>query len=74
MDVKDIHILIKVKVYKSLLNFTLVLILFCLDRLSKIYVIELVEKTDVSEIYLLLTSMLNFPNIRLKKSLIMIIN
>ena len=54
---KEIHVLTKVKVYKSLLNFTLVLILFCLDRLSKIYVIELAEKTDVSEIYL--TSFLN---------------
>ena len=54
---KDIHVLIKVKVYKSLLSFSLVLILFCIDRLSKIYVIELAEKTNVSEIYL--TSFLN---------------
>ena len=43
--------------YKSLLNITLVLILFSVDRLSKIYVIELAEKTNVSEIYL--TSFLN---------------
>jgi len=57
MDVKDIHVLIKVKVYKSLLSFTFVLILFCVDRLSKIYVISLAEKTNVSEIYL--TSFLN---------------
>ena len=43
--------------YKSLLNFTLVLILFLIDRFSKIYVIELAEKTNASEIYL--TSFLN---------------
>ena len=43
--------------YKSLLKFTLVLIIFCVDRISKIYVTELAEKTDVSEIYL--TSFLN---------------
>jgi len=55
--VKGIHLLLKVKVYKSLLNFTLVLIIFCVDRISKIYVTELAEKTDVSEIYL--TSFLN---------------
>ncbi len=54
---KGIHLLLKVKVYKSLLNFTLVLIIFCVDRISKIYVTELAEKTDVSEIYL--TSFLN---------------
>ena len=54
---KGIHVLIRVKVYKSLLNFTLVLIIFCVDRISKIYVTELAEKTDVSEIYL--TSFLN---------------
>ena len=54
---KDIHVLIKVKVYKSLLKFTLVLIIFCVDRISKIYVTELAEKTDVSELYL--TSFLN---------------
>ena len=54
---KGIHVLIKVKVYKSLLKFTLVLIIFCVDRISKIYVTELAEKTDVSEIYL--TSFLN---------------
>ena len=54
---KGIHVLIKVKVYKSLLKFTLVLIIFCLDRISKIYVTELAEKTDVSELYL--TSFLN---------------
>ena len=54
---KGIHVLIKVKVYKSLLKFTLVLIIFCVDRISKIYVTELVEKTDVSELYL--TSFLN---------------
>lgn len=53
----DIHVLIKVDVYKFLLNFIFVFILFCIDRFSKIYVIELVEKTEVSEIYL--TSLLN---------------
>ena len=57
MDVKDIHILIKVKVYKSLINILFVLILFCIDRFSKIYVIELAEKTDITEVYL--TSFLN---------------
>ena len=57
MDVKDIHVLIKVKVYKSLINFFFVLILFCIDRFSKIYVIELAEKTDITEVYL--TSFLN---------------
>ena len=54
---KDIHVLIKVKVYKFLINFFFVLILFCIDRFSKIYVIELAEKTDITEIYL--TSFLN---------------
>ena len=49
---KDIHILTKGKVYKSLVNSLIVLILFCIDRFSKIYVIELAQKTDVSEIYL----------------------
>ena len=57
MDVKDIYVLIKIKVYKFLLNSIFVLILFCIDRFSKVYVIELVEKTNVSEIYL--TSFLN---------------
>ncbi len=57
MDVRDIYVRIKVKVYKSLLNFILVLILFCIDRFSKIYVIALAEKTNVSEMYL--TSFLN---------------
>ena len=57
MDVKDIHVLIKIKVRKFFLNFIFVLILFCIDRFSKIYVIELAEKTDISEIYL--TSFLN---------------
>ena len=57
MDVKDIHVLIKVKVYKSLVNSFFVLILFCVDRFSKIYVIELAEKTDITEVYL--TSFLN---------------
>ena len=57
MDVKDIHVLIKVKVYKLLINSLLVLILFCIDRFSKIYVIELAEKTDINEVYL--TSFLN---------------
>ena len=57
MDVKDIHALIKVKVYKSLINSSFVLVLFCIDRFSKIYVIELAEKTDITEIYL--TSFLN---------------
>ena len=57
MDVKDIHALIKIKVRKFFLNFIFVLILFCIDRFSKIYVIELSEKTNVTEIYL--TSFLN---------------
>ena len=57
MDVKDIHVLIKIKVYKFLLNSIFVLILFCIDRFSKIYIIELSEKTNVTEIYL--TSFLN---------------
>jgi len=57
MDVKDIHPLKKVKVYKFLLNSTIVLALFCIDRFSKIYIIELSEKTNVTEIYL--TSFLN---------------
>jgi len=55
--VKDTPVQIKVKVYKFLLNSTFVLILFCIDRFSKIYVIELAEKTNASEIYL--TSFLN---------------
>ena len=54
---KDTPVQIKVKVYKFLLNSTFVLILFCIDRFSKIYVIELAEKTNASEIYL--TSFLN---------------
>ena len=54
---KGIHVPIKVKVYKSLLNLTIVLTIFCVDRLSKIYVIELAEETNVSEMYL--TSFLN---------------
>ena len=57
MDVKDIHVLIKIKVRKFFLNFIFVLILFCIDRFSKIYIIELSEKTNVAEIYL--TSFLN---------------
>ena len=57
MDVKDIHVLIKIKVRKFFLNFIFVLILFCIDRFSKIYVIELAEKTDITEVYL--TSFLN---------------
>ena len=57
MDVKDIRVLIKAKVYKSLINSLFVLILFCIDRFSKIYVIELAEKTDITEVYL--TSFLN---------------
>ena len=57
MDAKDIHVLIKVKVYKSLVNSLFVLILFCIDRFSKIYVIELADKTDITEVYL--TSFLN---------------
>ena len=43
--------------YKFLANSLIVIILFCIDRFSKIYVIELLEKTNVSEIYL--TSFLN---------------
>ena len=54
---KDFHVLIKIKVYKFLLNSIFVLILFCVDRFSKIYIIELAEKTNISEIYL--TSFLN---------------
>ena len=54
---KDIHDLIKVKVNKILINSIFVLILFCIDRFFKILVIDLAEKTDVSEIYL--TSFLN---------------
>ena len=57
MDVKDIRVLIKVKVYKSLVNSLFVLIPFSLDRFSKIYIIELAEKTDITEVYL--TSFLN---------------
>ena len=57
MDAKDIHPLKKVKVYKFLLNLIFVLALFCIDRFSKIYIIELSEKTNVTEIYL--TSFLN---------------
>ena len=57
MDVKDIHVLIKVKVYKFLLKLTFVISLFCIDRFSKIYIIELYEKTGVTEVYL--TSFLN---------------
>ena len=52
MDVKDIRVLIKVKVYKSLVNSLFVLIPFSIDRFSKIYVIELAEKTDITEVYL----------------------
>ena len=54
---KDFHVLIKIKVYKFLLNSIFVLILFCVDRFSKIYIIELAEKTNISEIHL--TSFLN---------------
>ena len=54
---RDIHALIKIKVYKFFFNSIFVLILFFIDRFSKIYVIELVEKTDISEIYI--TSFLN---------------
>ena len=43
--------------YKFLFNSVFVLILFCIDRFSKIYIIELAEKTNISEIYL--TSFLN---------------
>ena len=57
MDAKGIHLLVKVKVYKSLVNSLFVLILFCIDRISKIYVIELAEKTDNTEVFL--TSFLN---------------
>ena len=52
MDAKDIHPLKKVKVYKFLLNSIFVLILFCIDRFSKIYIIDLTEKTDTTLIYL----------------------
>jgi len=57
MDVKDVHVLIKIKVNKFLLNLIFVITLFCIDRFSKIYIIELSEKTNVTEIYL--TSFLN---------------
>ena len=57
MDVKETHVLIKIKVYKFLLNSIFVLILFSVDRFSKVYVIELAEKTEISEIYI--TSFLN---------------
>ena len=57
MDVKDIHVLIKIKVYKFLINSIFVLILFSIDRFSKVYVIELAKKTEISEIYI--TSFLN---------------
>ena len=57
MDVKDIHVLIKVKVNKILLNLIFVLILFCIDRFFKIFVIDLAENSNLSEIYL--TSFLN---------------
>tara|TARA_E500000178_G_scaffold84852_1_gene83263 strand:+ start:1232 stop:1747 length:516 start_codon:yes stop_codon:yes gene_type:complete len=57
MDVKGIHVLIKFKVYNFFFNSIFVFVLFCIDRFSKIYVIELAKKTDVSEIYL--TSFLN---------------
>ena len=57
MDAKDIQLLKKVKVNKFLLNLIFVLTLFCIDRFSKIYIIELSEKTNVTEIYL--TSFLN---------------
>ena len=57
MDVKDIHALIKIKVNKFLLNSIFVLVLFSVDRFSKIYIIQLAEKTNISEIYL--TSFLN---------------
>ena len=54
---KDNLVQTKVKVYKFLSNSIFILILFCIDRFSKIYVIELAEKTNVLEIYL--TSFLN---------------
>ena len=53
MDVKDIHVLIKIKVYKLLINSIFVLILFSIDRFSKVYVIGPAEKTEISEIYLM---------------------
>ena len=43
--------------YKFLLNLIFVFTLFCIDRISKIYIIDLSEKTGVEEIYL--TSFLN---------------
>ena len=57
MDVKDIRNLIKIKVKKFLLNSIIVLIPFSIDRFSKVYIIELMEKTEISEIYI--TSFLN---------------
>ena len=38
--------------YKFLFNSVFVLILFCIDRFSKIYIIELSEKNNVTEIFL----------------------
>ena len=43
--------------YRFFLNSIFVLILFFIDRISKIYVIDLAERTNVSEIFL--TSFLN---------------
>ena len=57
MDVRDIHALVKTNVFKFLLNPMIVLIFFFIDRFSKIYIIELAEKTEISEIYI--TSFLN---------------
>ena len=57
MDVKDILVQKKFKVNKFFLNSIFVLILFTIDRFSKVYVIELAEKTEISEIYI--TSFLN---------------
>ena len=43
--------------YKFLLHSIFVLVLFSIDRFSKVYVIDLAEKTEISEIYI--TSFLN---------------
>ena len=44
---KDTLVQTKVKVYKFLSNSIFILILFCIDRFSKIYVIELAEKFKI---------------------------
>ena len=38
--------------YKSLINFTLILVLFCIDRISKIYVIDQSKKSLSNNLFL----------------------